>query len=101
MNYQDLKLALQFFGLEERATLKKIKTRYRELAKEHHPDHGEQNTPEDIRKINAAYEILSSYCENYQFCFSEEEFLEQNPEERLRRQFAWDPVWSGQQEDDS
>jgi hypothetical protein len=51
-----------------------------------------------IRKINCAYEILTAYCENYRYCFTEDEFLEQVPEERLRRQFGWDPVWSGKGE---
>jgi cysteine sulfinate desulfinase/cysteine desulfurase-like protein len=28
------------------------------------------------------------------YCFSEEEYLEQDPEERLRRQFMGDPLWN-------
>ena len=34
---------------------------------------------------------IRSYYDRY--CFSEAEFLEQNPEERMRRQFAADPLW--------
>jgi hypothetical protein len=34
-----------------------------------------------------------SYLQTYRFCFSEEEFYRQNPDERLRAQFANDPVW--------
>jgi hypothetical protein len=48
-----------------------------------------------MRQVNAAYRVLLGYCENYRFCFSEAEFFEQVPEERLRRQFGWDPVWGG------
>jgi hypothetical protein len=48
-----------------------------------------------MQQINAAYKLLLVYCENYRFSFSEGEFLEQVPEERLRRQFGWDPVWGG------
>jgi DnaJ-class molecular chaperone len=101
MTYQGLKAALELYQLGERATHKQIKARHRELVKCHHPDHGQRpdngcdDDPEIIRKINAAYEILTAYCENYRYCFTEEEFLEQVPEERLRRQFGWDPVWSG------
>jgi hypothetical protein len=51
-----------------------------------------------IRTINTAYEVLRAYCEDYVYCFTEDEFLEQVPEERLRRQFGWDPVWGGQDE---
>ena len=101
MTYRELKNALELFGLGERATHQKIKTRHRDLVKRHHPDHAtEKNDDGMILKINAAYEILKSYCENYQFCFSEAEFLEQLPEERLRRQFDWDPLWSGKKEED-
>ena len=104
MAYQELKAALELYQLGERATHKQIKTRHRELVKCHHPDHGRHpdnscdDDPEVIQKINAAYEILTAYCENYRYCFTEEEFLEQVPEERLRRQFGWDPVWSGEGE---
>jgi len=106
MTYQELKAALDLYKLGERATHKQIKTRHRELVKSHHPDrgqhpgHGCDDDPEVIRKINAAYEILTAYCEGYRYCFTEEEFLEQVPEERLRRQFGWDPVWSGEGEPD-
>ena len=101
MTYQELKAALGLYQLGERATHKQVKDRHRELVKCHHPDQGHHSgngcddDPEIIRKINAAYEILTAYCENYRYCFTEEEFLEQVPEERLRRQFSWDPVWSG------
>ena len=98
MDYRELKKAIALFGLGERATLNQIKARHRDLAKTHHPDHGEPSAPEMIREINSAYELLCDYCQNYRFSFSEEEFLEQHPEERLRRQFGWDPVWSGQEE---
>jgi hypothetical protein len=38
---------------------------------------------------------LMAYCRDYRFSFSWEEFLEQRPEERLRQQFAHDPIWGG------
>lgn len=92
MTYDELTDATRLFGLSERATLKQIKQRHRELAKRHHPDHGAANDLQMIA-INEAARVLRAYCQNYRFCFSEEEFYEQNPEERLRRQFATDPVW--------
>lgn len=95
MTYHELQDALAAFALSERATLKQIKVRHRELAKAHHPDRGGPVDPEAMRRINTAYQVLLAYCENYRYCFSEEEFLEQHPEERLRRQFGWDPVWGG------
>lgn len=97
MTYRSLQDALAIFGIEERATLKQIKARHRALAKIHHPDRG-GNDSLAMQKVNAAYKLLLAYCEGYRFCFSEAEFLEQVPEERLRRQFGWDPVWGGSPE---
>jgi len=98
MTYRTLQDALAVFGLGERATLKQIKARHRALAKTYHPDRGESADPLAMQRVNAAYRILLAYCEGYRFSFSEAEFLEQVPEERLRRQFGWDPVWGGEQE---
>lgn len=98
MTYRELREAIEVFGLGEQATLEQIKTRQRELVKTHHPDRGSENSAEIIRRVNAAYEVLTVYCDGYRYSFSEEEFLKQVPEERLRRQFGWDPVWSGKDE---
>jgi DnaJ-class molecular chaperone len=93
MTYADLHEALQALDLGERASLKEIKSRHRELVKQHHPDAGNTSDPETIRKVNAAYKILLDYASNYRFSFAEDEFYEQNPEERIWMQFADDPLW--------
>ena len=98
MTYREFKQAIKVFGLSERATVDQLKARHRELVKAHHPDHGNGADLEVIRSVNYAYEILTAYCANYRYCFTEEEFLVQSPEEQLRRQFGWDPVWGGQEE---
>ena len=98
MTYREFREAIELFGLGERANLEQIKSRHRELVKAHHPDQASGSDPETIRRVNCAYEILTAYCKGYRYCFTEEEFLEQVPEERLRRQFGWDPAWSGQSE---
>jgi curved DNA-binding protein CbpA len=95
MTFADLQQALAIFGLAERATVREIKARHRDLVKRFHPDRGEKHDPERIRMINAAYAVLRTYCDQYRFSFAEEEFYEQNPEERLRRQFVGDPIWGG------
>ena len=100
MTYRELENALKTFGITERATLEQIKQRHRELVKMHHPDQSVRTDPAMIRNINDAYEIITAYCAGYRYCFSEEEFLEQNPGERLRRQFGWDPLWSGKPEEE-
>jgi len=93
MTYADLQKALRVLGLGERATLREIKARHRELVKRHHPDTGNTSDPEMIRAVNTAYRDLFDYVAAYRFSFAEEEFYEQNPEERIRMQFADDPLW--------
>lgn len=95
MTFEELSQARQLFGLPERVTLREIKARHRALVKRFHPDRGETEDPESIRRINAAYRLLLDYCGNYRFSFAREEFLEQNPEERLREQFSQDAIWRG------
>ena len=96
VTYQELQQALAVFGLGERATLEQLRQRHRELARRCHPDHGGADD-DSIRRVNAAYQLLSDYCRSYRFSFAPEEFYEQYPEERLRRQFSWDRVWGGQE----
>jgi hypothetical protein len=100
MTYQELKAALHLFGLHENdlLTIRRIKERHRALVKEHHPDHGASD-PEMIRRLNEAHHLLMDYLQTYRFSFSEEEFFRQKPEEHLKRQFSWDPVWSGRLEE--
>ncbi|GFO70324.1 molecular chaperone DnaJ [Geomonas limicola] len=95
MTFKELCLARAVFGLGERATLKEVKDRHRELVKRHHPDAGNGGDPAQIRKVNAAYRVLTDYLTEYRFSFSEDEFYEQNPEERLRRQFMDESLWTG------
>jgi len=48
--------ALAVLGLPPNATPEQIKRRYRNLAKQHHPDRG--GDPRQMQKIIAAYEFL-------------------------------------------
>jgi len=100
MTHQELKDALHLFGLHENdlLTIRRIKERHRALVKQHHPDHGAAD-PEMIRRLNEAHRLLMDYLQNYRFSFSQDEFYRQNPEEHLKRQFSWDPVWSGRLEE--
>jgi curved DNA-binding protein CbpA len=92
MEFSELHKAQKLLGLGERASLKEIKERYRDLARQHHPDAGGVES-EAIQEINAAYALLLAYLKDYRFSFAEEEFYEQQPEERLRQQFSDDPLW--------
>lgn len=95
MTHSELTMALQILGLSNRVTLKEIRARHRQLVKQHHPDAGGGSEPDLIRRINAAYGIVSDYVTAYRYDFGEAEFFEQNPEERLRSQFSTDPIWGG------
>ncbi len=93
MTYNELQNALRILGIRERSTLNEIKSRHRELVKRYHPDSGNALEQDTIRDINAAYRVLLDYIEEYRLSFTEEEFYEQVPEERIRRQFMTDPLW--------
>lgn len=93
MTYAYFLEALQVLNLRERATLKEIKGRHRKLVKRYHPDAGNTDDQETIRKVNAAYKVLLDYVAEYSFSLGEEEFYIQNPEENLRRQFMDVPLW--------
>lgn len=93
MTHAELITALTVFGFSEqdRLTMGQIKRRQRELSRTHHPDL--QGEAHHMRDLNTAAAILMSYLHSYRFSFSEEEFYRQDPDERLRMQFANDPVW--------
>jgi len=93
MTFADLQEAIRILGLGERASIREIKARHRELVKRHHPDTGNSSDPEMIRQVNAAYRVLLDYVSGYRFSFAENEFYDQNPEERIWMQFADDPLW--------
>lgn len=96
MTYRELQEALRIFGLSENVTLKEIKARHRALVKCHHPDTGSAGDEEKMRQINAAHRVIQEYVSNYRYAFSEAGFYEQNPTERLKQQFAHDPIWAGE-----
>lgn len=96
MTFKELHKSLEIMGLGSRITMKQIKSRHRELVKRHHPDSTGNADNEQIRLINAAYRILSDYLDSYRFSFSEEEFYDQNPEERMRLQFMDAAQWGGE-----
>jgi hypothetical protein len=77
MTYAELQESLLVFGLGNRATLREIKARHRELVKRYHPDAGGEHDHELIRRINAPYRVLLDYVASYRFSFAEDEFYEQ------------------------
>lgn len=93
MTFAELEKARHVLGLRERATLGELRRRHRELVKQYHPDSAAGGDPETMKEINAANAVIMAYIGEYQFSFAEDEFYEQNPEERVRRQFMDDALW--------
>ncbi len=92
MTFEELQNALVLFGLAQHATQQQIRKRYHQLVKECHPDRGEDN--ERIRELNAAYELIGEYLADYRYDFALEAYLQQYPEERVRRQFYDQELWA-------
>lgn len=59
--------ALAIMGLEPPVDLAAIKSRYKDLAKKHHPDrnHGDPKSEELLKHINMAYTVLKLAYEKY------------------------------------
>jgi hypothetical protein len=85
--------------LPDRASLNEITARFRELAKEWHPDvsdHGPAESHEAFIRIRDAYQILVEYCTNYQISFKPGDIhkgSEYNSKEFWMSRFGDDPIW--------
>ncbi len=78
LSFDKLIKAKTLLGLSDKATLSEIKTRYKNLMKQWHPDthpDDEQTAHEMSIQINEAYATLIEYCEKYEYNF-DEEFLQ-------------------------
>jgi len=74
--YQEITEARKLLELPERATMEEIKSNYKRLLSKWHPDKCRENNEqcnEVTKKIIAAYNIIITYCNQYQFSFTKEE----------------------------
>ncbi len=85
--YDEIHEALEILGLPSHVNLKEITARYRYLASGKHPDVGGESG--EMARINAAYEALKRYIENYRFSFTEEEISRQFPQETHAKRFRF------------
>lgn len=94
--------ARKLLGLGELASIAEIKTAYRHLCKQWHPDalDDDATTSGKIKDINAAYRLLLDYCETYRFSFSPEEVESFDPERWWSRRFG-DSLYPQSEEEDS
>jgi hypothetical protein len=105
LKYDVIREAADILGLSERATMKTIKSSYKELMKQWHPDVcGKKNEKCKImtQRINRAYKIILHYCHNYPYSFAKEAVnATLSPDEWLFERFGEDPLWSGKKGKDS
>ena len=95
--YQKITEARTILELSERASMEEIKTNYRRLINEWHPDKCRKNPEqcsEMTKKIISAYRIIIAYCDQYKFSFAKEEIKNYlSEEEWWFERFGDDPLW--------
>jgi DnaJ-class molecular chaperone len=91
-NFNEIDEARRLLGLGEAATLREVKSAYRTLAHHHHPDkHSGADGEEIMKRLNAAYKLLTDYCSNYKYSFREKDVARAYPEEEYMRN--WRKNW--------
>jgi len=84
---EEIREALELLDLPPLLTRADIKKRYRQLAREHHPDRNDSG--EDMEVINAAYALLMAYVDGFRYRFDSEEILQQYPEGNHAQKFRF------------
>lgn len=89
--------ARETLALPEKASFAAIRQQYRRLLLRWHPDTCTEE-PEfcekKTREITAAYQLLRQYCDEFEFCFSEEELSKiHSAEEWWLKRFGNAPWW--------
>ena len=79
--------ALDALGLPQLVTRDDIKKRYRQLARQYHPDR--TGSDEAMERINAAYALLMEYIETFRYRFDETEIAQHYPEGSHASQFKF------------
>ena len=91
--------AAEVLGITGRASLNGIHVRFRELAKEWHPDvsqHDPAHSHDRFIRIKEAYDILVEYGMNYELSFRAEDIrkgTDYDSREFWMARFGDDPIW--------
>lgn len=95
--YKELTEAREVLKLPQTTNLTMIKSQYRALLKQWHPDtcpDDQETCHEMTRKIVAAYTTIMTYCNQYNISFTRDAVRTYlTPEELWMEQFGHDPVW--------
>jgi len=73
MRFSDIEAARRVLGLGETASLEQIRSAYRSLAHQYHPDKKGTEGAEAMKEINKAYHLLIDICNNYRYSFRKED----------------------------
>ena len=95
--YDDITEARELLCLPERASMEEIKSNYRKLIMQWHPDKcigNNEKCNEMTKKLTAAYKTIICYCNQYKYSFAKEE-VEQylSAEDWWFKRFGNDPLW--------
>ena len=84
---ESIEAALEEMRLPKLVTRDEIKTRYRQLAREHHPDRA--GAESRMEQINAAYALLMEYIDTFRYRFDETEIGQHYPEGNHAQKFTF------------
>ncbi len=92
--------AADVFGIADQASLNEIRSRFRILIKEWHPDVTQEQkgkSEERTREILNSYDTLVEYCTNHPISFRMEDIYQPGtdlPSDYWMKRFGDDPIWS-------
>jgi len=78
---------LEVMGLPTLITREDIKKRYRQLAREYHPDRTGSDTK--MEEINGAYTLLMDYVDTFRYRFDGTEIAQHYPEGAHAKKFTF------------
>ena len=89
--FDEIDRARRLLGLDQQASLEEVRSAYRRLCRQWHPDvqGGDARTSRKMQDINAAYRVLLTYCcQVYRFSFAREDVEQFDPERWWFRRFG-------------
>lgn len=97
VKYNDIVEARELLNLPERASMEEIKSNYRKLLMQWHPDKcpgNHEKCTDMTKKLTCAYKTILLYCNQYKYSFTKEEVeLYLSAEEWWFDRFGHDPLW--------
>jgi DnaJ-class molecular chaperone len=77
IKYQDIIEAKELLNLPERVSMEEIKSNYRKLIMQWHPDRcngNDEKCNEMTKKLTTAYKTIILYCNQYKYSFAKEDY---------------------------